>query len=104
MKTAVERQWITRKGEVADGTIRCMDFARGHNLPIAIGGALALVIIVGVYLFYTPPVQNAPAPVPAAITTDTTVDVSAEVGAAAQTPADKLPETNPFTGYKNPFE
>ncbi|OGC87495.1 hypothetical protein A3C20_02945 [Candidatus Kaiserbacteria bacterium RIFCSPHIGHO2_02_FULL_55_25] len=81
-----------------------MDFARGHNLPIAIGGALVLVIIAAVYFFYTPQQQSAPTPVPAATTTDITVDVSAEVGEAAQTPADKLPETNPFTGYKNPFE
>ena len=89
---------------MADGTILFMDFARGRNLPVAIGGALVLVIIAAVYFFYTPPEQSAPAPVPVATTTDTAVDVSAEVGGAVETPADKLPETNPFSDYKNPFE
>jgi len=31
-------------------------------------------------------------------------DVSAEVSSAVETPAEKLPETNPFSSYKNPFE
>ncbi|OGL72346.1 hypothetical protein A3D72_04675 [Candidatus Uhrbacteria bacterium RIFCSPHIGHO2_02_FULL_57_19] len=85
-----------------------MDFARGRNLPITIGGALALLIIAAMYFFYPLQQQNNAVPetkpVSAATTTDTTVDVSAEVGGAVETPADKLPETNPFTGYKNPFE
>ena len=85
-----------------------MDFARGHNLPIAIGGALVLIIIVAAYVFYAPQ-QSEPLPETspvsaAATTTDATVDVSAEVGGAVETPADKLPETNPFSDYKNPFE
>ncbi|MBI5457998.1 hypothetical protein HY971_04730 [Candidatus Kaiserbacteria bacterium] len=85
-----------------------MDFARGLNLPLAIGGVLVLLIIAAVYFFYAPQQQSSAAPEaePASVatTTDTTVDVSAEVGGAAQTPADKLPETNPFSDYKNPFE
>ncbi|MDO8576656.1 MAG: hypothetical protein Q7R90_05105 [bacterium] len=85
-----------------------MDFARGQNLPLAIGGALVLLIAGAVYFFYTPQQQNTAVPeaepVSAATTTDTTVDVSAEVGGAVETPADKLPETNPFSDYKNPFE
>lgn len=31
-------------------------------------------------------------------------DVGAEISGAVETPAEKLPETNPFTGYKNPFD
>jgi len=81
-----------------------MDLIRGRNLQLAIGSVLVLVIIAAVYLFYTPQQQSAPAPAPAATTNDTTVDVSAEVGGAVETPADKLPETNPFSDYKNPFE
>ena len=85
-----------------------MDFARGQNLPLAIGGALVLLIVGAVYFFYTPQQHDnavpETAPVSAATTTDTTIDVSAEVGGAVETPADKLPETNPFSDYKNPFE
>ena len=84
-----------------------MDFARGHILPLAIGGALVLLIAGAVYFFYTPQQQDnavsETAPVSASTTTDT-IDVSAEVGGAVETPADKLPETNPFSDYKNPFE
>ena len=84
-----------------------MDFVRGHNLPLAIGGALVLLIAGAVYFFYTPQQQDnavsETAPVSASTTTDT-IDVSAEVGGAVETPADKLPETNPFSDYKNPFE
>ena len=32
------------------------------------------------------------------------IEVGTEISAAAQTPAEKLPETNPYSGYKNPFE
>ena len=85
-----------------------MDLIRGRNLPLAIGGALVLLIVGAVYFFYTPQQQDnavsETTPVSAATTTDTTIDVSAEVGGAVETPADKLPETNPFSYYKNPFE
>ena len=85
-----------------------MDITQGRNLQLAIGGGLVLLIAGAVYFFYTPQQQNnavpAAEPVSAATTTDTTVDVSAEVGGAVATPADKLPGTNPFSGYKNPFE
>jgi len=85
-----------------------MDLIRGRNLPLAIGGALVLLIAGAVYFLYTPQQQDnavsETAPVSAATTTDTTIDVSAEVGGAVETPADKLPEMNPFSDYKNPFE
>jgi len=84
-----------------------MDLIRGRNLPLAIGGALVLLIAGAVYFLYTPQQQDnavsETAPVSAATTTDT-IDVSAEVGGAVETPADKLPEMNPFSDYKNPFE
>ena len=84
-----------------------MDLIRGRNLPLAIGGALVLLIVGAVYFFYTPQQQDnavsETAPVSASTTTDT-IDVSAEVGGAVETPADKLPEMNPFSDYKNPFE
>ena len=81
-----------------------MDLIRGRNLQLAIGGVLVLFFIAAVSLFYPPQQKSPPAPPPAATTNDTTVDVSAEVGGAVETPADKLPETNPFSDYKNPFE
>ena len=84
-----------------------MDITQGRNLPLAIGGVLVLLIAGAVYFFYTPQQQDnavsETAPVSASTTTDT-IDVSAEVGGAVETPADKLPETNPFSDYKNPFE
>lgn len=35
---------------------------------------------------------------------DTGPDVGAQVSGAVETPAEKLPGTNPFAGYTNPFE
>ena len=68
-------------------------------MPVAVGGALVIVVVVAVYFLYTP--QQQPVEVPAI---DTGPDVSAQVSGAVETPADKLPETNPFSDYKNPFE
>ena len=31
-------------------------------------------------------------------------DVSADVSSAVEAPAERLPETNPYSTYKNPFE
>jgi len=89
---------------VADGTILRMDSARGPNLPLVIGGVLVLLIVGAVYLFFaffTPEKVQESDPIPQI---DSGPDIAAEVGGAVETPADKLPETNPFSDYKNPFE
>ena len=79
-----------------------MDLTRGPNLPLVIGGVLVLLIVGAVYLFFAffvPEQKSDPIP-----QIDSGPDVTAEVVGAVETPADKLPETNPFSGYKNPFE
>ena len=78
-----------------------MDLIRGPNLPLVIGGVLVLVLVIAgaAYFFFVPEPQSDPIP-----QIDSGPDVTAEVTAAVETPADKLPETNPFSGYKNPFE
>ncbi len=76
-----------------------MEPARGLNLPLVIGGVLVLVIVATVYFFFAPGQESDSIP-----QIDSGPDVAAQVSGAVETPADKLPETNPFSGYKNPFE
>jgi len=78
-----------------------MDLTRGANLPLVIGGALVLVLVIAAaaYFFFVPAQESEPIP-----QIDSGPDIAAEVGGAVETPADKLPETNPFSDYKNPFE
>ena len=96
-------QWITRGSRAPDGTIPCMDSARGRNLPLVIGGVLVLVVVAAAYFFFAPNEVSVPVSeqVPQI---DSGPDVAAQVSGAVETPADKLPETNPFSDYKNPFE
>lgn len=86
-----------------DGTIYRMDSARGANLPLVIGGVLVLVVVAAAYLFFAPSGESVPVSeqVPQI---DSGPDVAAQVSGAVETPADKLPGTNPFSDYKNPFE
>lgn len=69
------------------------------KIVLLLCGVMALVVVAMVlYLFLVP--QKAVAPTEL----QTGPDVSAEISGAVETPAEKLPETNPFSGYKNPFE
>ena len=77
---------------------RCMESAKRLNLPLL--GGVVVVIVLGAALYLYFGVQSS-YEVPQI---DAGPDVGAQVSDAAETPADKLPETNPFTGYKNPFE
>lgn len=67
---------------------------------LATGGIVVLVAI-GTALYFgfgrTATVTEVPE-------IDTGPDIGAQVSGAVETPAEKLPETNPFKGYKNPFE
>lgn len=72
-------------------------------MPLVIGGVLVLVIVAAAYFFFAPSEESAPVSQPAP-QIDSGPDVAAQVSGAVETPADKLPETNPFSDYKNPFE
>ncbi|OGG57809.1 hypothetical protein A2853_04090 [Candidatus Kaiserbacteria bacterium RIFCSPHIGHO2_01_FULL_55_17] len=81
-----------------------MELQRNATMSLIIGGVVLLILVaVGTY-FYSGSGDTVPA--------DTTeLDIGAEISGAAETPADKLPETNPFKaaetnpfkGYQNPF-
>ena len=76
-------------------------------MPLVIGGVLVLVIAAAAYVFFAPGGESVPVSQPAsqqALQIDSGPDVAAQVSGAVETPADKLPETNPFSDYKNPFE
>jgi flagellar basal body-associated protein FliL len=77
-----------------------MEPSRSINIPLLVGG-VAVALAAALFWYYTLPKQSATAPTD---TLDTVPDVSAEVSGAVETPAEKLPETNPFSDYKNPFE
>jgi len=67
---------------------------------LILGGVVVLAAAVAAMYFAvgrTPAVTEAPQ-------IDTGPDISAQVSGAVETPAEKLPETNPFTNYKNPFD
>lgn len=77
-----------------------MEPSRGLNVPLVIAGVIVILVIAGaVYVFFPQKQEVTQTP-----EIDTGPDVSAQVSGAVETPADKLPETNPFSGYKNPFE
>lgn len=83
--------------------IDSMDAPKDPRL-LVIGGLTLLAIFVSVvaYLFLAPVSPKMPAEQVPAI--DTGPDVGAQVSGAVQTPAEQLPQTNPFSSYKNPFE
>lgn len=77
-----------------------MEFTKSAQLALISGGivvALALCASVYFYLLAPQPASEVP-------TIDTGPDVAAQVSGAVETPAEKLPQTNPFSDYKNPFE
>ena len=77
----------------------------GARMPIlATVAVLVIAAAVAAYVVYRPAPAPAPAQDAAAPTLDSGPDVSAEVSGAVQSPAEQLPETNPFSGYKNPFQ
>ncbi len=68
-----------------------------------LGGIVVLIVIgVGLY-FYLNKAPRAPVE-DETQAIETGPDVGAEISGAVETPAEKLPQTNPFSGYKNPFE
>lgn len=77
-----------------------MELSSRLNMSLIIGGVVLLAAIgTTVYMMYgrTSSVSEIPE-------IDTGPDISTQVSNAVETPAEKLPETNPFAGYKNPFE
>ena len=76
-----------------------MEPAKGLNPALAAGGVVVLAILGAIaYALYTPapPANDIPA-------LDAGPDVAGKVSGAVESPGEKLPETNPFSGYKNPF-
>lgn len=79
----------------------CMGFWDRLHSPLLAGTVLLLIAAAAVYFLYVRPQTPE---VPQLESADTAPNVSAEVSGAVESPAEKLPETNPFSGYKNPFE
>lgn len=72
------------------------------SMPM-LAGILAVVLALAavVYFFYPYPEEEQVSEIPQI---ETGPDVAAEVSGAVETPAEQLPQTNPFSDYKNPFE
>jgi len=85
-----------------------MESHKNANL-LAIGSiGIVLILFAGTYYYYSSRLATTASEEPAAATDES---VGAQVSSAVQTPADNLPETNPFeaetnpfTQYQNPFE
>lgn len=78
-----------------------MDWGAKLRSPVFAGVLLLLVAATAAYFLFARPQTPE---VPDLESADTAPDVSTEVSGAVESPAEKLPETNPFSGYKNPFE
>lgn len=78
-----------------------MEMTPGMKTAYMIVGSVLLAGI-ALFIYFYAPLMKPVAPQDDAISAEP--DVSAEVSGALETPAEKLPETNPFSGYKNPFE
>ena len=77
-----------------------MESTKGMNLPLIASLVLVCIIAAALsYFFYRQKSIQSEIPV-----IDTGPNVGAEVSGAIESPAEKLPETNPFKNYKNPFE
>jgi|GEM_PF-1426829 len=84
-----------------------MQPAKGIDVRIVVG--ILVLLCAGVaYALYVSRDRGAADVAPAPTADNST---SAQISGAAQTPADKIPETNPFKaetnpfkGYKNPFD
>lgn len=76
----------------------------GPNLytPLLLAGAAVALVAVGAFWYMASKAE--PEPTPAEAFTPVEIEVGAQVSEAAETPADKIPETNPYSDYKNPFE
>jgi hypothetical protein len=74
-----------------------MEPQKTPNIPLIVGGALALAALASAVWYYG--VRPASAPEPSA-GEDT---VGANISEAAQTPAENIPDTNPFRAETNPF-
>lgn len=70
--------------------------------PVLIIGGIVTILGLAAAVYYLN--QSKPATEDAVPEIVEAPDVSTDVSAAAQTPAEQLPQTNPFSGYKNPFE
>lgn len=79
-----------------------MEPASRIKTPILIGAGILVLVIGAVALFLFN--NNPPDQEEILTTIDTGPDIGVQVSGAVETPADKLPGTNPFTDYKNPFE
>ena len=78
-----------------------MELGSKLQSPVFAGAAVLMVAAVAAYFLYVQP----QAPIePQLESIDTAPEVSTQVSGAVESPAEKLPETNPFSGYKNPFE
>lgn len=77
-----------------------MEPTKVFTLQFLLGSVVALVVIgVLAYLMYFRAPSTLEIP-----DIDAGPDVGAQVSGAVETPAEKLPKTNPFKEYKNPFE
>ena len=83
-----------------------MDPSKKLNISLIAAGAIVVIATLGVvaYFFFAPASQTAEVRELDTSELDTGPDVAAQVSGAVETPAEKLPETNPFGSYKNPFE
>ncbi len=78
--------------------------ASGLDMRVVLGAAVSLVILgVIAYFLYSLTPQSPEIQTQTPVL-DTSPDIGAQVSGAVESPAEKLPQTNPFEGYKNPFE
>lgn len=84
-----------------------MEDATSRTIPTPIAIAVLAVLLIaalGAFYYYRYMQKPDPEAPLSSSEIETGPDVSSDVSAAVETPAEKLPETNPFSGYKNPFE
>lgn len=76
----------------------------GDRKKLVLPSAAAVVVALGIaaYLYYG--AQRPSETTQARVDTDTsTGTISAQISGAVESPSEKLPQTNPFSDYKNPF-
>ncbi len=100
--------WITGLRITHEWYRRAMEPHKSANV-LMIGGAVAVLLIVGGAYYYLSYMATTATSEESAMASEDSV--SAQVSSAVQTPAENLPETNPFdaeanpfTQYQNPFE
>lgn len=72
-----------------------------ERTDVRIVAAIAALALMGVFVYVLLRAEPGTGEVP---TVEPAPDVSAQVSGAVETPAEQLPQTNPYTGYKNPFD